>query len=323
MNNPEIAVIINSYNRLELLKQCIKTLSNSIYSAPNVNAFAVVIYEAGSSDGSEEWLNSEGRKLLPFIDFVLPKSGDDTSFSAGINAAVAFAKKKYPDLQYLFFFETDNQLLEYHPIVQALQMLKSKERLAACGFTVRHLDGSPAGVGQPFPTITNFVLGKNLVNRLNLEKIPFAWQTNSEGIQFSYVDVVYTSPLLVKITAWCDSIGLDAKVFPFSDCDVDWARRLKDLDWDMGVIKTDAVIHDNLNRISEWSLMRAIHNHRGRLRYFKRHRPIAVLLIWPVLLSLRHFFELCYSIFIRNNNRRKQLSAQFLFLFKTSIKGYQ
>jgi len=323
MKSFQVAIIINSFNRLSLLKQCMNTLSSAISESGNESMFVAVVYEAGSSDGSYEWLRKERGRFAFNVDIITPKVGDDTSFSAGVNAAVAYAQERYINLEYLFFFETDNQILAFHPISQAIDILISKKKIAACGFTVCRTNGTLAGVGQPFPTVINFLLGKNIVHRFNLEAIHYSWQTDDKGTQFSYVDVVYTSPLLVKLQAWKDSIGLDAKVFPFADCDVDWARRLRDLDWEMGVIKTSDIIHDNLNNLSNWSQMRAIHSHRGRLRYFQRHKPISVFFVWPVLLLIRHLFELSGTILIRDAIRRNQLAAQFFILFKKTITGYR
>lgn len=322
MQNSLIAVIINSFNRVNLLIESLKTLSNSIYENKINYDFVAIVYEAGSTDGSYEWLISEGKKLKLPIHVITPKCGDDTSFSAGINSAVAYAEKKYKDLKYILFYETDNQILNFTPISQAINQLESNDQLAACGFTVRHLDGSPAGVGQPFPTLLNFALGKNVVTHFDLEAISYRWQYYSEDIIFSKVDVVYTSPLLVKINAWKDSAGMDASVFPFSDCDVDWARRLRNKGWIMGVIKTNDVIHDNLSSFSAWSSTRAIHSHRGRLNYFRRHRPIGVLIVWPVLLLVRHTIELISSWLVKDPKRRSQLTSQFSFLFVKSLSGY-
>ena len=64
---------------------------------------------------------------------------------------------------------------------------------------------------------------------------------------------------------------MDAREFPFSDCDVDWAWRLSKLGWKLAVIKTTGVIHDNRETLSEWSGKRVIHFHRARMKLLKRH----------------------------------------------------
>lgn len=324
MENNDIAIIINSFNRLELLKQCLGVLSKWIPKSELSGHIAAVVFDAGSSDGSTEWLKEN---ILNFgfpLNVIVSKPNEDSSFSAGINAGVSFAKQTYPNLKYVMFYETDNQILTSTPLLHALIQLKEKNDLGACGFTVRQHDGSSAGVGTPFPNLFNFIVGRNIVQKFQLESLKYNWEVNAANFKFSEIDVVYTSPLLVKIEAWDDGNGFDAVVFPFSDCDIDWARRLYDCGWKMGVIKSNDVIHDNLSTLSAWSKSRAMQFHRGRLRYLKRYYPISIYTIWPVFLLGRHVLELfAVKLFVRDPKRRAQLHNQFKTLLKTCIKSYE
>lgn len=324
MLKSDIAIIINSFNRLGLLKECLRALAAWIPSTQFKMRCVAVVYDAGSTDGSLKWLTEEAPKLGIVLKVITPEPGEDTSFAAGLNAGVAYAHAHYPSLKYLLFYETDNQILSSYPLLQAIEQIENRSRIAACGFTVRLHNGKPAGVGQSFPSLLNFILGNKIVDRFQLERIPYVWQENTEGTAFSLVDVVYTSPLLVRVDAWLESGGLDATMFPFSDCDVDWARRLWQLSWRMGVIRTNDVVHDNQATLSNWSNTRIIQSHRGRLRYFKRHHPVSVLLAWPILLTVRHLLELLsVQILIRNPIRRFRLTKQVFNLLRTSIRNYE
>ena len=324
MESIDIAIIINSLNRFALLQECLTVLEKWIPHSVFKGRCAVVVYEAGSTDGSIEWLQNGAQTLSFSIEVILPHPKEDTSFAAGLNRGVAYAEAKFQALKYLIFYETDNQILCAESVSRALLQLTLQEKLGACGFTVRQLNGKPAGIGQPFPSLLNFALGKNIVHRLQLEAIPYRWEKRTAEIEFSEVDVVYTSPLVVKLAAWKESGGLDSEYFPFSDCDVDWARRLYNLGWRMGVIRSDDVIHDNQDALSTWSKSRAIQNNRGRLHYFQRHRPLGVFAVWPVLLILRHLIELIgVKLTVRDPNRRAKLSNQFLELLKSSFRKYE
>ncbi len=324
MNNPDIGIIINSFNRFELLKQCMGVIDSWLPQSGLLGRLEAIVYDAGSTDGSLEWLNNHANGLAIPYQLITPVTGADTSFSAGINTASEFAIAKFPSLKYLLFYETDNQIFSPEPILRALKILGSKANLGACGFTVRQHNGSPAGVGMPFPRLINFALGKNLVHKWQLEAISYKWENQIDDIKFSEVDVVYTSPLLLKMEAWNDSGGFDAANFPFSDCDIDWARRLRNAGWHMGVIETNEVIHDNLSAVSSWSKSRALQFHRARLKYFKRYQPVAVFLVWPLLLIFRHLLELTsVLILVKGRDRRIQLSGQFSDLLRLCIKGYK
>ncbi|NML63648.1 glycosyltransferase family 2 protein [Hymenobacter sp. RP-2-7] len=326
MNNisVDIAIIINSYNRFALLQECLQALERWVIHSEFKDRCAVVIYEAGSSDGSIEWLQNNAQELSFPIKLILPKATEDTSFAAGLNKGVIHAEIQFPNLKYLLFYETDNQILSKNPLTNALFQLELQKNLGACGFTVRQINGKPAGIGQPFPTLFNFAIGKNLVHRFQLEAIPYQWMKGINGVEFSEVDVVYTSPLVVKLVAWKESGGLDSERFPFSDCDIDWARRLRNLGWRMGVVRSNDVIHDNQDALSTWSKSRAIQNNRGRLRYFQRHRPIGIYIVWPFPLMLRHLIELIsVKLTVKDPERRLKLSKQFLELLKSCFRKYE
>ena len=322
MNSKEIVIIINSFNRFALLKESINVLSNWP-SSDFQEKCVVVVYEAGSTDGSIEWLQNEGKNKNIPIEIILPVLTDDTSFSAGINTSVAHAIKKYSNLKYLLFYETDNQILNVKPLKQALSILQQRDDIAACGFTVKKHSGKSAGIGTQFPSVHHFLLGKKLVSRFHLDRLRLNW-TNINGVKFSLVDCVFTSPLLIKLEAWKQSGGFDSKAFPFSDCDVDWARRLQKLGWKMGIIEADGVIHDNKEILSAWSGRRSMQFHRARLRYFKRFHPILVYLVWPFPLIARHMLEWMAARFlIKDSIRRKQLTQQFSGLIKRCIHSYE
>ena len=324
MNQVDIAIIINSFNRLELLRECLGALQAWLPQSAFADRCAVVVFEAGSADGSIAWLQGPAQALGFPVEVLLPAPGADTSFASGLNAGVARAEALFPALGYLLFYETDNQILEPKPLAQALAQLATRPTLGACGFTVRLRSGRPTGVGEPFPTLLNFALGKPLVHRLQLETIPYRWERDAEGVEFSEVDVVYTSPLLVRLRAWQESSGLDSQRFPFSDCDVDWARRLYNLGWRMGVVRSDAVVHDNQAALSAWSKSLALQNHRGRLRYFQRHRPVGVLAVWPGALLLRHLAELAGArLMAKDPARRAQLTNQFSQLLTSCLRRYE
>src|SRR5690554_4548132 len=124
MNNPDIAVIINSFNRLELLKSCIHVLSSWVGQSTFNGRLVGIIYDAGSTDGSIEWLEGRADSFDFPIEVILPAAGDDTSFAAGLNRGVAYAEKRFSSLKYLLFYETDNQILNPHPLSQAVMQLE-------------------------------------------------------------------------------------------------------------------------------------------------------------------------------------------------------
>src|SRR5690606_8485932 len=146
-------IIINSFNRLSLLKNALAALSSWLPKSEFNDKYGIVIFDAGSTDGTIEWMKSIENQENLIIKLIVPSQGQDTSFSAGLNAGVKYAEKILPDLKYLLFYETDNQILSGEPLINALNILEKYKELSACGFTVRYLNGQPAGAGMTFPKL--------------------------------------------------------------------------------------------------------------------------------------------------------------------------
>jgi GT2 family glycosyltransferase len=299
-NSPvEFVAVINSFNRRPLLEKALGSLTQALRAAPFGSA--IVVFEAGSNDGSVEFLRS-WNGLNPGDNLVVVESAtSDSSFSEGVNRGSAMALERFPECRWLFLFETDNWLQTAEPLNHAVQLLEEEPQLAAVGFTVKRHAGEFCGYGMSFPTALSLALGLNLSARWNLDQPDNSpWRT-SNGFRWRMCDVVFTSPLLIRREAWLQTGGLDAERFPFSETDVDWAWRCAEARWKMAVIASEQVVHDNLQQASAWSANRVIEFHRSRLRLLKRHRGEWIGLIKPVLF-LRHCIETLLLTFRRSTD---------------------
>ena len=288
-NRPvELVAVINSFNRRGLLEKAVSSLMAALRQAPFVSA--VVVFEAGSTDGSKEFLETWcEQNPNERLDVVTALPGQ-TSFSDGVNAGCATAFAQFPECRWLLLYETDNWLASAGPLSEAISLLQAQPRLAAAGFTVRLHNGKFCGYGIRFPSRLSLALGQNLSARWNLARPNESNWQQTDGIRWRTCDVVFTSPLLVRREAWEQTGGFDPRAFPFSDSDLDWAWRCARAGWKMAVIASDAVVHDNLEQSSAWSANRVIDFHRSRLRLLKRYRGNRSALIKPMLF-FRHCLE--------------------------------
>jgi len=284
----EFVCVINSFNRKSLLQRAIDSLTAALRNAPFGSA--IIVFEAGSDDGSREFLARWSQENPADNLTVLTASNGPSSFSDGVNLACANALMRFPGCRWLFLYESDNWLESVRPLEQAIALLDFQSRLAAVGFTVRKHDRRPFGYGMRFPSLLSLALGQNVSFFYKLHAPNKRhWETR-DGIRWRTCDVVFTSPLVIRRTAWEESGGFDANAFPFSDSDLDWAWRCAKLGWALAVIETDEVVHDNLEQFSAWSATRVTDFHRSRLRLLKRHVGKHVSAIKP-LLFLRHLIE--------------------------------
>lgn len=308
------AFIINSFNRLDLLKIALKTATDVLGNTTDEYAF--VVFEAGSNDGSAEYLR-DYQADNPKIPLLICNDAADTSFSAGCNAGAKFAIDNVPGLKYLFFYETDNALKNPDALRLARALMQRETKMGALGFTVENHQGNKIGFGEGFPTYFQFILGQQMAEYWEIDAPKLAWADFGNN-RWSFCDIVYTSPLLVKVEAWKATNGMDSTRFPFSDSDLDWAWRANKLGWRSAVLDTEGVVHDNQGQLSSWSAGRVMRYHQARLRLLTKFRGNPTL-VKPILF-VRHLTEwsALHLRFPKNDRvknsidiRRKLLSSVF------------
>lgn len=318
----EFVVIINSFNRLPLLKEALSSIAQALRHI-SLNA-AVVIFDADSTDGSSEFIQTfiDQTPDLP-IHCLYPPSSEERSFSAGCNHAAKFAAQVFPQLKWLFFFETDNLIKNNQALPLAIQLLEKQERLAAVGFTVERRSGEKTGFGSRFPTALGFVLGQQITRKLGLAHPLLSQWHPFSGTRWATSDTVFTSPLLVRYDAWQAVGEMDATSFPYSDCDHDWCWRAAKQNWRIAVLDTTGVIHDNDMQSSAWSGNRVINFHQARLNLLLKHQGQWVLWLKP-LLFCRHSLELILlSIRALYSKRAKHSFSQRQILLTTVLRDYK
>ena len=317
----QFVAIINCFNRRELLIRAIESLVPSVGASDAV--FGIVVFEAGSTDGSREWLSDFAAKHQEIRIEIIGASGNEVvSFADGVNLGCQHALAVFPEAEFLFLYETDNWLSSTEPVMEAIRLLREQPKLAAAGFTVRRHSGHPCGWGEPFPTLPSFVLGPQLSHLLGIPRAQIG-MVKSGDLRWFPADVVYTSPLLIRASVWRELGGMDAKRFPFSDSDLDWAWKVAQAGYRCGVLVSDGVVHDNGGTSSDWSSMRVLKFHQARFRLLRKHRGAGVILAIPALF-LRHIVEFLVLAAMVLMGKRPTLSLKKRSILLRSVwSGYE
>lgn len=314
----ELAVIINSFNRLELLHESLLSVVNSLnISLPT--KYAIVVFDAGSTDGSIEFIQefANCNQTFPLI-LICPPSSTDRSFAAGCNFAIQQASASFPKLKWGFLFETDNFITNPNAISLGIKLLEKEDKLAGVGFTVKG-----AGFGATFPTPISFMLGQQISQYFGLGNPKIDnWYSIGES-SWGYSDIVFTSPILIKHSVWQSTGGMDSNQFPFSDSDCDWCWTVYEKGWRLAIINTFGITHDNRKIASEWSSKRVLDYHRARLRLLVKHRGDWVLNL-KLFLAIRHYLEFLILLLksILSAQARNSLSSRMI-LIKTVLSNYE
>lgn len=314
----EVSVIINSLNRLELLKKALPNIIEKL-SLAKISA-GITIVDAGSTDGSVEYIkeclsNNINSNILLLDGFAY----NGCTFSQGCNLAVAESKKLWPNIKWLLFFETDNFFKNQNPLKQAFDVIKANENFASVGFFVEKFSGDKIVYGNSRPSVFGFILGQSISAKLGIEQVKPIWGKTIADIKYSQTDIVFTSPLFVKFEAWQNVGGMDSYKFPFSDADADLCLSFLSRDYQNIIIMCNGVVHDNGNNLSGWSANRIYNYHQARYRLLIKHKPWSKFVL-QIFLPLRHFAELALNVVISYNSNyvsiRKKLLLNSFFGYK-------
>jgi len=173
-----IAVIVVTYNRLELLKNCIYAIRNQSF-----NNFNIIVVNNGSTDGTDVWLKSQND-----IDIICQ---DNIGGSGGFHNGIEYAYKRGYD--YFWIMDDDgvpsNDCLEklfaiaqhgFHYIAPNLITFDGKNHFD----NITKVDEQVIShIGGPFNAI---LLSRKLISRVGLPNIHyFIW-----GDEYEFVNRV-------------------------------------------------------------------------------------------------------------------------------------
>lgn len=308
---PQYSFVINSFNRKTLLE---KALTSLIIFLENP-LFSVVVYDCGSTDGSREILNGYTSN---YTNFKCVTTSTPLSFSAGCNYAVQQMERLFPEVKYFTLFETDNFIYTSTPVFQAIEMLDTNPTIGAVGYTIKNYKGDFLIPGSTFLKNSVTILGLPIANFFNLERIRLKKWNETSSIRWHKYEVLYTSPLTIRLAAWNETGGMDEELFPFTESDTDWAYRLCKAGYTEIIIQTNDVIHDNLSVKSEWSSKRVMNQHLARLVYTKKHHSKLSFLLTKYLVALRHTIEILVTLFA--GNQQKMQSRKTLLKMTIQFK---
>mgnify|MGYP000140701143 CR=1 FL=1 len=308
----QIFALVQSFNRRALLEVALDSFQKVLGSDAR---FYLYVYDAGSTDGSIDYLKTfrDGSNAPISIVTQPPK----LSFSAGHNRLIQEVKKSAPREALILFYETDNAIKDREAIDQAADLIRSGEA-DAVGFTPLKHDGTRAAHGGAFPTKKEFLIGQRATRWLRKQKD--AQKIIPQDVFVT--EVAFTSPPLVSLEMIVRIGGFDEKNFPFGHSDTDLCRRINDAGGSIVVLRSTSFIHDNLEQASEWSKGRVKDYHRATFRLLEKHDG-RFSLKERLLLMARHSVEIMalgglapFSL----ASRRKLVGR--LELLKSCLTGY-
>jgi len=275
----DLTVVIVSWNVRDLLRRCLRSISDRGGSKPGEvpippPQIEVIVVDNASSDGSAEMVRAE------FPQVQLIANDENRGFTAANNQGLAVGQGRY-----LMLLNPDTELVG-DALATMASYLDGHPRVGVLGPQLRYADGRPQSSRRRFPTLTIALFESTVVEEW--------WPSNPVARRYRMadtpddaiqpVDWLVGACLLVRREAYQQTGGLDEGFFMYSE-EVDWCRRIKSAGWEIVYLPTATVVHYEGKSSEQVVAARHIYFQSSKVRYFRKHHGAvqAELLRWFLL----------------------------------------
>ena len=211
----KIVAVIVTYNRLALLKKCLKAVSGQTRKPDEI-----IVINNGSTDNTEEWLAEQN-----VITFTQENNGGAGGFSSGINQAY----RHHADWIWLMDDDTIPQANSLEKLVNAFNKIEyQKEQVGFLSSLVLWTNGSHHELNRTFI----------LKDKKKIAKFPFVHQIDMPLIQWG----TFVSMLLSEKAV--EKVGLPIKDFFIWCDDAEYSKRIIGSGMPGFLVEDSIVIHE-------------------------------------------------------------------------------
>lgn len=263
----DISIIIVNWNTKELLRNCLK----SVYETVQDIIFEVVVVDNASHDGSVDMLRGE------FPQVTIVENAVNRGFGAANNQGFEMMRGRYALL-----LNTDTILTENAVRDLFLFMETHPDASMACGQLLNE-DGSKQNSIANFPGLLTLLTNVTFLEYLFPKRYPSKRYVHNEPLE---VDSGIGACLLIRKKA-IDEVGMfDERYFFFFE-ETDWAFQMRLAGWKVYHVPSAFIYHLQGQSIGG-DIRSRIEFYRSRYQFFQKWKssPYNVLVFFTVLLRL-------------------------------------
>jgi N-acetylglucosaminyl-diphospho-decaprenol L-rhamnosyltransferase len=267
-SQPDLAIVIVSYNTIDLLRACLQSLPAA---CPGLT-FDTYVVDNNSSDGSPEMVEAE----FPEVSLIVSKK--NLGFAGGNNLILENVEAR--------------QVLLLNPDTEAepgslrllVDFMDSHPEVGACGPMLLNSDGSLQRNGAKFPTPIREFLGVTGLRRLAMKRYELSLGYGREDFNTTCeVDQVSGACLMVRGEVLKQVGPLDTRFFMFYE-EIELCHRIKRAGWKVYYVAEARVVHHWMGSVKQVSRQMTAQLFRSQLLYYqKTSDPLTVLSIRGVM----------------------------------------
>lgn len=230
MKKLTVSIIIVTHNHANYIKTCLDSLLLDLNEIPS----EVIVVDNCSEDKSADFVKQ-------YSDVKLYSNSNRQGFSANNNFGIAMSSGRY-----ILLLNPDTEVMP-GAISTMISFMNSHPKAGMCGAQLLFPDGSIQPSPRRFPTFGS-VLSRRTPLRVFLRNSQLNERHLMKDIdhsQIQKVDWLLGACMFIRREI-LDSVGpLDEGYFLYVE-DIDWARRMRNNDWQIFYVPSAKIIHHHL-----------------------------------------------------------------------------
>ena len=307
MTQPDVSVIIVSWNVRDYLRACLQ----SLLAGAGREQLEIIVVDGASADGSAALVAAE------FPEVRLLAQTTNVGFPRGNNIGLAAAQGRY-----LFLLNPDT-VIQPNTITTLLAYMEEHPAVGVAGAQLRYPDGRVQSSRRRFPTFWTGVFESTWLEPLAPRGLLARYRVDdAPDDAVTAVDWVMGACLFVRRAAYAAVGGMDEAYFMYSE-ELDWCRRMRDGGWQVHYVPTTYVIHHEGKSSEQAVTARHVNFQRAKLRYFRKFHGPQTAGVLRLLLLANYAWQLLLEgakgVVGHRRALRRQRVAAYWAVLKTGL----
>ncbi len=277
MSDPDLSIIIVSWNVRDLLRKCLQ----SVAAGRGELDLEVIVVDSASTDGSPQMVRQE----FPWVDCVT--CAENVGFPKGNNIGLARARGRC-----LLLLNPDT-VIHDDALTLMVNFLEANPDVGLVGPQLLNSDGTVQSSRRRFPTmITAFFESTWLEGYAPGGLLQHYYAQDLPDNETAGVDWVTGACMMTRRDVAQTAGGMDEAYFMYSE-ELDWQRRIKEAGWRIIYFPAAKVTHHAGKSSEQAVTQRHINFNRAKLRYYRKYYgrfPTAVLRLYLLCSYLLQIF---------------------------------
>ena len=296
MVNPDLSIIIPSYNTKQVTLDCLY----SIYKFTKELNYEIIVVDNGSKDGSVEALKKYSQE---YTNFKIIDAQENLGFGKANNLGVKNAKGKY-----LLFLNSDTIIFD-NALKVSLDNAKELKDLGVYSCRLLNKDKSIQPSGGHFPNLLNLFAWQLFIDDLPLvgSLIPSIHPQKSSYNSHQNLDWVTGAFMIIPKEAFEEVGGFDEKIFMYTE-EIELVYRLHKRGYRCFLQNSPAIIH--LGGASSGSYLALTSEIKNMIYFWNKHKPKWQLPIAKILFFVGSLLRwLLFGIIKQDETRRRAYAS--------------